>query len=185
MVCELHCGKLKKHYTIYIKRPQKRTMRFLNKQVLIMGCWSLLTLPALSQVEQLYYPATPVKSVFHGPNVSQVQLVTQPFGTVLQHYLKKSQEPEWDLLFPSVSEMNIWWQALQKSQKPPVVMLSLVHLKSKINFNLTIGALVNTRPRHYQTIITIYESKRSFGQAPWGRKFSHANGQSAWSHSLT
>lgn len=140
----------------------------MHRYCLLLTCylWLFTVNPAVAQVERLFFPATPVRLLTHGQQSTRVQLTDQPFGVVIRYYLKKTQESEWDLLFPTVPEMAIWWQALQKSQKPPVMMLSLVNLKSKVNFNLTIGALAGTSPQHYQTIITIYESKRVFGQAP-------------------
>lgn len=81
---------------------------------------------------------------------------------VLLYYLAVSRQADWRLTYPSEWEARAWLDGLEKTRKSPVFMLNLYHLKSKVNYNLTIGPVSGTSPVSARSIITIYSTRRPF-----------------------
>lgn len=121
--------------------------------------------PALAQdlPHELLYPQAQLKRLDTGPRRVYVQLTEAALPQVLAFYLAKTHQ-HWRLDFPGELEMQAWVAALEKSQEPPNFMLGLSHRKTKVNVNLTLGAVPSTSPYRGQTIITLYVSSRTFGQ---------------------
>ena len=120
-------------------------------------------------LDELFYPNTELKVLTYTPeNKVYIQLVEASVDQLLLHYLSLSTGADWQLVFPSDMEAKAWLQGLKKSGKPPVFMLDLYHLKSKVNYNLTIGANSGTRQSKAQSIITIYSTRRSFAERRGG-----------------
>lgn len=93
-----------------------------------------------------------------------LQLSPQPVEQVLLHYLAISRKPGWQLTFPAEAEAAAWLEALERSHESKVFMLNLYHLKSKVNYVLTVGELSDTRQFSARSIITIYSRQRPFGR---------------------
>jgi hypothetical protein len=122
--------------------------------------------PHATPLDALLLPRTPVKTLqAGGKSPVYLQLSQRPHTEVLSHYLALTHQNEWKLDFPSLSEAQIWVQALKKSREPEVFMLNLSHRKSKFNAYLTIGALTGTSAQAGRTIITIYTTPQAFGRS--------------------
>lgn len=112
-----------------------------------------LLLPQSQERRLVYRKGKPVHLLLSQRSVEEVLL----------HYLKLSRGPDWKLTFPSQAESAAWLEALKKTRESKVFMLNLYHLKSKVNYSLTIGELENTRALSAQSIITIYSMQGPFG----------------------
>ncbi|PIQ26694.1 hypothetical protein COW36_00955 [bacterium (Candidatus Blackallbacteria) CG17_big_fil_post_rev_8_21_14_2_50_48_46] len=122
--------------------------------------------PPVKATEDLFLPNLPLRTLQAGSRQPvYIQISPQNHAQVLKHYLALSQTPDWHLDFPSETEAQIWIETLKKTGKTPVFILSLSHLKSKLNAHLTIGALPETRELRGQTIITIYTTPYRFGRS--------------------
>lgn len=122
--------------------------------------------PHATPLDALLLPHTPFQTLqAGGKNPVYIQLSPHHHAEVLTHYLALTQKKEWQLDFPSLSEAQIWVQALEKSKQPEVFMLNLSHKKSKFNAYLTIGALTGTSAHAGRTIITIYTTPQPFGRS--------------------
>lgn len=131
-----------------------------------LGLSAQASSPHATPLDALLLPQTPVKTLqAGGKSPVYIQLSPQPHQKVLAHYLALTQQPEWQLDFPSLSEAQIWVQALKKSRESEVFMLNLSHTKSKFNAYLTIGALTGTSAQAGKTIITIYTTPLAFGRS--------------------
>jgi hypothetical protein len=112
-----------------------------------------LLLPQSQERRLVYRKGKPVHLLLSQRSVEEVLL----------HYLKLSRGPDWKLTFPSQAESTAWLEALKKTRESKVFMLNLYHLKSKVNYSLTIGELENTRALSARSIITIYSMQGPFG----------------------
>jgi len=113
-------------------------------------------------LDELFYPETPLKEMVYSPEHKvYLQFAKGSVAEVLLFYLNLSTQTDWQLLFPSDLEAQVWLTGLEKSKKSPVFMLDLYHIKSKVNYNLTIGPNSGTRQSDAQSIITIYSTGRS------------------------
>lgn len=124
--------------------------------------------PALGQtfLDGLAYPKAQVKTLQVTPQQKvYTQIIPRPFYQTLPYYIRLSQQDDWRLVFPKAKEMQAWIAALEKSKEPPVFMLNLYNNKSKVNYNLTLGALSHTSHPQPATIITIYKMSAPFGQS--------------------
>jgi hypothetical protein len=121
--------------------------------------------PALAQEppRELLYPHAQIKRIESAHRAVYVQLTPASLPQVLAFYLAHT-ERSWRLDFPGDLEMQAWVAALEKTQEMPNFMLGLSHRVSKVNVNLTLGAVPSTSPYRGQTIITMYVSPRTFGQ---------------------
>ena len=139
------------------------------KRLLHILCGAIATFvlawPASAQElpSELLYPQAQLKRLDTGSRRVYVQLTKAALPQVLAFYLAKTDQ-HWHLDFPGDLEMHAWVAALEKSQEPPNFMLGLSHRKTKVNVNLTLGAVPSTSPYRGQTIITLYVSSRTFGQ---------------------
>ena len=116
-------------------------------------------------LDELILPGTQQRRlVYQGGKAVHVLLSTQPVEKTLLHYLSISRQAGWRLDFPAEAEAIAWLAALEKTGKSKVFMLNLYHLKSKINYTLTIGAVSDTRALSARSIITIYSMQRPFGR---------------------
>lgn len=93
-----------------------------------------------------------------------IQLNPQRVEQVLLAYLRLSRQPDWRLTYPAEAEAVSWLAALKKSGESKVFMLNLYHLKTKVNYVLTIGEISDTSQISARTIITIYSMNRPFGR---------------------
>lgn len=132
-----------------------------------------LHLPAQAQqrnmsaepLDQLTLPQSLQKRlVYQQGKAVWVLLNPRPVEQVLLEYLRISRQPDWKLTFPSADEAASWIEALKKSRESKVFMLNLYHLKTKVNYVLTLGALSDTRLKSARSIITIYSTDRPFGR---------------------
>ncbi len=131
-----------------------------------LGLSAQASTPHVTPLDALLLPRTPFKTLqAGGKSPVYLQLSHRPHTEVLAHYLALTRQNEWALDFPSLSEAQIWVQALKKSREPEVFMLNLSHKKSKFNAYLTIGALTGTSAQAGRTIITIYTTPQAFGRS--------------------
>lgn len=115
-------------------------------------------------LDELFYPhAQQEQMVYSSEQKVYVQFSDASVAQILSFYLRLSRQPDWQLIFPSEIEARAWLAGLGKSGEPPVFMLNLYHLKSKVNYNLTIGAYPGTRELAAQSIITLYSTRHPFG----------------------
>jgi len=137
--------------------------------LILLACLGLpaqASAPYATPLDALLLPQTPFKTLQAGGQTPvYIQLSPRPHTQVLAHYLALTQQRDWKLDFPSLSEAQIWVQALKKSPEPEVFMLNLSHAKSKFNAYLTIGALSGTSAQVGKTIITIYTTPQAFGRS--------------------
>ncbi len=142
----------------------------LYRQILLAMTSICLLWPAASLAQQrealddLLYPQAKTRTIAY-PQQQQVyvQLSESELKTVLLHYLKLGQAADWKIVFPTALEAEVWLQSLDR-RKAPVFMLSLYNLKSKVNFNLTLGTVEKTSASKARSIITIYKMRHSFGR---------------------
>lgn len=120
--------------------------------------------PLATPLDRLFLPEAPRRTLSTGKRPVYVQISPWPCEVVLQHYLRLLQGTDWQLVFPTRSEAEVWLQAQQSSGLPPVYLLALAHTKTKFNAYLTIGALSETSGQKGRTIITIYTSPQAFGR---------------------
>ena len=114
-------------------------------------------------LEPLLLPKTPFKTLRSGSRHEVcIQLSPLPPEQVVRHFLKLSQQPGWQLAFPTGLEAERWLQALQKSADPPVLMLGLSH--GSVNTLITIGVVKTTREAGKRTIITLDLAPTAFGR---------------------
>lgn len=113
-----------------------------------------LVLPQSQQQRLIYNKGKPV----------WVLLNARPVEGVLLDYLRISRQPDWKLTFPAEAEAITWLEALKKNGGSKVFMLNLYHLKTKVNYVLTIGEVSDTRVLSAHSIITIYSMQRPFGR---------------------
>ncbi len=131
--------------------------------------WLLQTAVAWGQqrtaLDELRQPgAQEAKLVYSKGQPVYVLLSTQPVEQTLLQYLRLSRQPGWKLTFPAEAEAITWLSALEKTGKSKVFMLNLYHLKTKVNYVLTIGSVSDTRAVSARSIITIYSMQRPFGK---------------------
>lgn len=120
-------------------------------------------------LDALFYPEAQQQVLTYAPeNKVHIQFTRDSVEQVLLFYLKLSSRPDWQLIFPSEMEAKAWLQGLKKSGGSPVFMLDLYNSKSKVNYNLTIGAYSGTRQAKAQSIITIYSTRRSISERQGG-----------------
>lgn len=135
---------------------------------LLLGS-SVLISPLQAQqresLDLLFYPrATQQKVLSYGEQKRvYVQYSEDSVQEVLLHYLALTQQPQWRLDFPTGEAARAWIAALDAEQEP-VFMLSLYNLKSKLNFNLTLGPVSSTSSQRLRSIITLYSTGRPFGR---------------------
>lgn len=142
----------------------------LFNRVSLAALGAVLLLPSAGLAQQrealdaLFYPQAATRAITY-PKQQQVyvQLSESELKTVLLHYLKLGKSADWQMRFPTGLEAEIWLKSLDKRESP-VFMLSLYNLKSKINFNLTLGAIEKTSVSKARSIITIYKMRHSFGR---------------------
>ncbi|PKL79613.1 MAG: hypothetical protein CVV27_01535 [Candidatus Melainabacteria bacterium HGW-Melainabacteria-1] len=91
-------------------------------------------------------------------------LSQHPVEQVLLKYLSLSRSPGWQLTFPAEAEALAWLNGLNKSAESKVFMLNLYHSKTKINYVLTVGEVLDTRAFSARSIITISSMQRPFGR---------------------
>lgn len=120
--------------------------------------------PWATPLDRLFLPETPWRSLDTGKRPVYIQISSWSCDAVLQYYLRLLEGGDWQLIFPSRLEAEVWLQAQQKTGQPPVYWLSLKHRKTKFNAHLTIGALHETSAHKGRTIITIYTSSEPFGR---------------------
>ena len=115
-------------------------------------------------IDDLFYPQAKARSMRYAEQqIVYVQLSEADLKTVLLHYLKIGQAADWELIFPTALEAEVWLKSLGKHESP-VFMLSLYNLKSKVNFSLTLGGVEKTSASQARSIITIYKMRHSFGR---------------------
>ena len=124
----------------------------------------LTAIPAsLLYLEPFLLPNTPFKTLRSGSRHEVcIQLSPLPPEQIVQHFLKLSQQPGWQLTFPTALEAERWLQALQKSAEPPVLMLGLS--RGSLNTLITIGVVKTTREARKKTIITLDLAPTAFGR---------------------